>query len=101
MCPNSGVPWGTGCPEDFFYDCSSQTEIIDFIKSKNFNDLVYKNAKEEVGYFSACSNLISGLLCILEKNKEVVEKTQDVEYYCTEEGNPCDNNLNVQYFDLQ
>uniref|UniRef100_A0AC35EWA4 Uncharacterized protein n=1 Tax=Panagrolaimus sp. PS1159 TaxID=55785 RepID=A0AC35EWA4_9BILA len=46
---------GYGCPGDFFRDCSTQKEIIDFIKSKNYNDLVYY-AYPNAFYFSGCSH---------------------------------------------
>uniref|UniRef100_A0A914PYB6 Uncharacterized protein n=1 Tax=Panagrolaimus davidi TaxID=227884 RepID=A0A914PYB6_9BILA len=88
-CPNVGRGWG--CPEDFFERCSEEhKEHVDFIRSKNFNDMEYR--KNLVKYVSGCQNESDGTFCITTKYENFQVKhlgEHDNFYLCTEAGKPC------------
>uniref|UniRef100_A0A914PD38 Uncharacterized protein n=1 Tax=Panagrolaimus davidi TaxID=227884 RepID=A0A914PD38_9BILA len=69
LCPDSadGTGYRTGCPEDFFEQCSTHKNDIHFIKRQNYNDLEHMNLKDEVIYISGCAEESVGVTCILAK----------------------------------
>uniref|UniRef100_A0A914R410 Uncharacterized protein n=1 Tax=Panagrolaimus davidi TaxID=227884 RepID=A0A914R410_9BILA len=89
-----GLPevYKTGCPADFERDCINQTESVKFINSRNSYDLEYVNIKENVQYFSGCSdagaNGTDSLSCFQSaafSDKTKVSKSD----FCLEGGKPC------------
>uniref|UniRef100_A0A914PPC7 Uncharacterized protein n=1 Tax=Panagrolaimus davidi TaxID=227884 RepID=A0A914PPC7_9BILA len=78
----------TGCQEEFLRDCSTHTEEIDFINSKNKADLEYK--KGTFVYISGCGHLENyGDTCIDNKAREFHIKTKKLNSYCLEAGKEC------------
>uniref|UniRef100_A0AC35FYC0 Uncharacterized protein n=1 Tax=Panagrolaimus sp. PS1159 TaxID=55785 RepID=A0AC35FYC0_9BILA len=80
-----------GCPEDFERDCKAQTESIKFVNSRNSYDLEYVNIKENVQYFSGCSDAgANGNSCMMEKSVGFSNRTRNVTSdLCLEGGGPC------------
>uniref|UniRef100_A0A914PKY2 Uncharacterized protein n=1 Tax=Panagrolaimus davidi TaxID=227884 RepID=A0A914PKY2_9BILA len=81
-CPSSDIPYfeiecpacavyicggksGSGCPDDFFRDCSIFKNAIKFIDSKNYLYLNYFD--RFVTYVSGCEQELDGQPCIQEK----------------------------------
>uniref|UniRef100_A0AC35GG73 Uncharacterized protein n=1 Tax=Panagrolaimus sp. PS1159 TaxID=55785 RepID=A0AC35GG73_9BILA len=82
---------GWGCPEDFFQRCAENyKEHVDFVRSKNFNDMEYR--KNLVKYISGCQNNTDGYSCIQQKYNTFELKhlgKHDNFYTCTEAEKPC------------
>uniref|UniRef100_A0A914P2L6 Uncharacterized protein n=1 Tax=Panagrolaimus davidi TaxID=227884 RepID=A0A914P2L6_9BILA len=76
------------CPEEFIRDCSTNTEEINFINSKNFNDLEYK--KGIFWYVSGCGDVVNGgFSCMQNKVKQLYTKVKNMKSYYLEAGKEC------------
>uniref|UniRef100_A0A914QYY0 Uncharacterized protein n=1 Tax=Panagrolaimus davidi TaxID=227884 RepID=A0A914QYY0_9BILA len=77
-----------GCHEEFLRACSIHTDEIDFINSKNKDNLEYK--KGTLVYVSGCGDVDNhGHECIRSKTQQFYRKTKKLNSYCLEAGKEC------------
>uniref|UniRef100_A0A914QFV8 Uncharacterized protein n=1 Tax=Panagrolaimus davidi TaxID=227884 RepID=A0A914QFV8_9BILA len=80
-----------GCPEDFFTECAAHTNIVNFLKRHNYDDLKYvqSNGVTYISCGSRGKNCFPMKLSMGLKNELKGKTSVDI---CLEAGKPCTEN---------